>query len=237
MIDGRKILIVIPARGGSKRLSNKNIRLLSGKPLISYVITAAKKVPNIDALIVSTDSRKIAKIAIKYGADTPFMRPDSLSTDKAKSVDVLIHAVKKMEEIKKVRFDQVLLLQPTSPLIQSIDILKLIQTLNQSKSNSCVTVTPIKERPEWMLKFNNKGKLANFLNRNNSQSRSQDLPSLFRLNGAGYCVSRSILIKKGRIIDYNNLSAVVMPFDRSVDIDDKDDLKLAEFFLNKISKK
>ena len=123
MFKGKCFLALIPARGGSKGLKDKNIRLLNNKPLLAYTIEAAKESRIFDRIIVSTDSEKIAVVALKYGAEVPFMRPKELATDTASSMDVLIHTIKLLQESND-KYDYVALLQPTSPLRTSQDIVE-----------------------------------------------------------------------------------------------------------------
>ena len=121
MINGKSILAIIPARSGSKGLPQKNILPLAGKPLIAWTIEVAKESKYIDKLSISTDDEKIAAVAEAHGCDVPFIRPESLSSDKAKTIDVLVHANKYFTEINEV-YDYLILLEPTSPLRDSNDI-------------------------------------------------------------------------------------------------------------------
>lgn len=128
MFNDKKFIAVIPARGGSKGLPGKNIKELCGKPLIVYTIETALKSKIFDKVIVSTDSLEIAEIAKKAGAEIPFLRPKELATDTADSMDVLIHAIKFLEE-KGEKFDYIMKLQPTSPLRTEEDIRKSVKLL------------------------------------------------------------------------------------------------------------
>ena len=121
MIEKKKIICIIPARKGSKGLKNKNIRRLNNIPLIAWSILLAKKCNEIDDIIVSTDSVKISKIAKKYGAKVPFIRPKKLATDKASSFNVIKHTINFFKK-KNIFYDYVLLLEPTSPLRELKDI-------------------------------------------------------------------------------------------------------------------
>lgn len=151
-----KIIAIIPARGGSKRIPNKNIKIFNGKPLISYAIEEAKKSKVFDNIVVSTNSLKIKKIAIKYGADVPFKRPKHLSTD-VPTENVALHAVKYLEKKKKVTFDIVVILEPPHVARRYYHIKKAIRILkNNLKYDFVMTVLKIKERPEWMLRIKNK---------------------------------------------------------------------------------
>lgn len=230
MTEKRITLAVIPARGASKRLPRKNIKSLAGKPMIAYAIEAARKVGLIHEVMVSTEDAEIAEVAKRHGALIPFMRPAELASDTATSLSVLQHAVRTYEQQTGLTVDPVVLIQPTSPLIESADILAAIEKLNASGLNCCVAVCQISERPEWMFTLNN-DRLKPFLPTPFEEKRSQDLPKLYRVNGAVYAIRRDTLLTKNVIIDPESVAAVVMPRERSVDIDEAADFAMAEAFL------
>ncbi|OGN04111.1 MAG: hypothetical protein A2831_02260 [Candidatus Yanofskybacteria bacterium RIFCSPHIGHO2_01_FULL_44_17] len=236
MYRNQKIIAIITARGGSKRLPGKNIKRLLGKPLIAYAIEAAKKSKYVDRIVVSTDDKEIAGVAKKHGAEVPFMRPAELATDTARTLPVLQHAVRYYEKEKKFKPDLVVLIQPTNPLIESEDVDGAIEKIIATKTNSCFSVTKISERPEWMYKIDSK--LAQlFINKKKSQTlRSQDLPKLAITNGAVYVMKYDTLMKKGLIEDPRNSSIYLMPRERSVDIDNLFDFELAEFLMRRNNK-
>lgn len=221
------IVAIIPARGGSKRLPGKNIKLLNGQPMIAYAIKAAKNSKFKQRIIVSTDDRKIARLAKKYGAEAPFIRPAKLATDKARSIDVLKHAVKFIETGINRKIDIIVLIQPTSPLVLPEDINQTIETLKTTQTNCCVTVTKMTQRPEWAYKIKNKRAIP-YLPACKSETRGQDLPELYCLNGAIYAIRRRTLIDNNLIIDKKSISAVIMPRERSIDVDELVDFKFAE---------
>lgn len=225
---GKKILVIIPARGGSKRLPGKNIKKISGKPMIAHAILAAKKSEYTDRIIVSTDDVMIAKAAKRFGAEVPFMRPAELASDTAPTLPVLRHAVAHIEGRDKFKPDLVVLIQPTNPLINSEDIDGAIEKIVTTKTNSCFTVSEISQRPEWMYHIN--GKQAKlFLNEDKGPTkRSQDLPRLAIINGTVYVMTYETLMKRGLIRDNASTSIYLMPKERSVDIDDHFDFKIAE---------
>ena len=132
--------IIIPARGGSKGIPNKNIVDLNGKPLIAYTIAAAQNSKLLDTFIVSTDSIEIASVAKKYGAEVPFLRPDVLSTDSADSLGVVLHALESLERLSNTEYDAVVMLQPTTPLRDASLIDSSIQRLASSDLDSVVSV-------------------------------------------------------------------------------------------------
>lgn len=227
MINERRILAIIPARGDSKRLPGKNIKLLAGKPMISYAINAAHASKYIDRVVVSTDDATIARVAEEAGADVPFMRPAELASDTAQSIDVLLHAVHTLEEKGQEHYEVIVLIQPTSPLLLPSDIDEAIETLARTNASSCVSMCAISERPEWMYTLQD-GQARPFLEFDQSSKRSQDLPSLYRINGCVYVMRRDTLLTKRRIVDSSNLCATLMPRERSVDIDEPIDFELAE---------
>lgn len=221
------IVAIIPARGGSKRLPRKNIKVLSGKPMIAYSIEAARKSQLIDRVIVSTDDKEIAEIAKKYGAEIPFIRPNDLATDSASTIDVLKHAITFLESHSHDKIDLIVLLQPTSPLITESDIDNAINKIIQTNTTSCVSMCPISERPEWMYSIKNE-KPKPFGEKHDIILLTQDLPKLYKINGAIYVSHRDVIMKQNLILDEKNLSAIVMPRERSIDIDTMTDFLIAE---------
>ncbi|MBI2064465.1 MAG: acylneuraminate cytidylyltransferase family protein [Candidatus Yanofskybacteria bacterium] len=232
MYKNKKILAVITARGGSKGVQRKNIKPLNGHPLISYVINTAKGSKLIDQVIVSTEDKEIAEIAKKYGAMVPFMRPLELASDTAKSLDVLLHAVKYLEQVNKYKADIIVLIQPTTPLSITQDIDDCIKKLVDTRSNSCTTVAEVVERPEYMYSIKNNKAVAYVKNRD-PEARRQDLSKLYISNGAAFAVKRNILVNKNMLVDEGNHTAVIMPRERSVDINEPLDFKIIEALLAK----
>ena len=229
MYKNKKILAIIPARGGSKRIPRKNIKLLNGKPLISYAISATKKSKYIDRIIVSTDDKKIARVAKKCGAEVPFMRPAELASDTASALPVIQHAVQYFEDEKKFKPDLIVIIQPTSPLVIAEDIDGTIEKIVTTGTNSCFSASKISQRPEWMYLLNNKKPML-FLNKSSLKARSQDLPELGIINGAVYVMTHNTIMKRNKIID-ENTSIYLMPRERTVDIDELFDFQLAEFLM------
>lgn len=220
-------LAIIPARGGSKGLKNKNIKNLNGKPLIYYSIKEAQKAKCISKIIVSTDSEKVKRIALKFGAEVPFLRPKNLSADRTPMYPVIKHALEFLEK-RGERFNIVIVLQPTSPLRKAADIQKAVAKLNKTKADSVVSVCLAEHSPYWMRVIK-KGKVYPFV-KSRQYLRRQDLPKVYRLNGAVYVTRAEVLFKQGVILGKNTLP-LVMPQDSSVDIDTGLDFKLAELIL------
>ena len=149
MIEGKRVLALIPARGGSKGIKDKNITPLCGKPLIAYSVLAAKNSRYIDDVVVTTDSERIAETAKAYGAEVPFLRPAELASDTAKTIDAVLHAVKWLEDHQK-SYDLLVLLQPTQPLRRTEDIDGAIELCIQRDMQDVVSVKEVSEHPILM---------------------------------------------------------------------------------------
>lgn len=228
MINGKKIIAVIPARKGSKRLPNKNILTLARKPLVSWTIESALKSKYIDKIILSTDSDQISKLAIEMGIDVPFIRPKELATDTATSFDVVKHALNCCGD----GFDIVLLLQPTSPLRTNEDIDGALDLLANKKAHAVVSVCDTEHSPLFCNTLDDSLSMKGFLNDKLKNKRTQDLPKYYRINGAVYAIYINELLKENTFFVSDKIYAYIMPQKRSVDIDTKLDFKLAETILN-----
>ncbi len=224
MYDGRKIVGIIPARGGSKRLPGKNIMELNSKPLITWSIEAALASCYLDRVIVSTDDPEIAAVAEADGAGVPFLRPPELADDSATSVDVLLHAYRHLIEHGDP-FDVIALLQPTSPLRTGKDIDAGIRLFSKRKAQSIISVA--EDRHHWWANtLGVDGCMKDFLPEERLV-RSQELPPAYRLNGALYVVDAGFLVERNTLFGTRTY-AYIMPKERSVDIDDITDFRIAE---------
>lgn len=228
-MDQSHVVALIPARGGSKRLPGKNIKPLLGKPLIGYAIAAAKACPEISRVIVSTDDEQIAATAKGLGAEVPFMRPAELATDAATSLDVVIHAIAWLEASGQP-VDILILIQGTSPLIFPSDLSAGIKQLQEKNLHSLVSMSPITDRPEWMYSLDN-GVPKPFLEKRSHEVRTQDMAPLYRINGSFWITRRDTIIKRHRLVDDASLGAVIIPRERSIDIDELSDFVIAEGLL------
>lgn len=231
MINGKKILAVIPARSGSKRLPGKNTKILAGKPLIQWTIEAALDCELIDKVVVSTDDLHIANLSQEQGATVPFIRPDHLAQDSSSSIDVLIHTLDYYSE-KGVLFDFVMLLQPTSPLRDAEHIHAAIKLLTEKGADAVISVCETEHSPLWTNTLDETGSMATFLREEVKNKRSQDLPDYFRLNGAIYLVNTDRLQTEKTMFIANNIYAYKMDRKSSVDIDENIDFLLAKLILN-----
>lgn len=226
MIQNRSVLAIIPARGGSKGVLHKNIRLVGGKPLISWTIEEAAKSKYIDRTIVSTDDPAIAETAKQWGGEVPFMRPEELAMDDTPGIAPVLHALDEL----KTKYDLVVLLQPTSPMRSVADIDGCIERLLVSNSNSCVSVVVPDKSPYWMYRINENDFLSPLFEE--TFHRRQDIPPLYALNGAVYTAMTEWLLLKKSFISEDTV-AYVMPFERSLDIDTEIDMEFFSFLHSK----
>lgn len=221
MINGEKVLAIIPARGGSVSLPRKNILPLGGLPLIVHTIRQVKLSKYVDKFICSTDDKEIKKIAEDNGCQVPFLRPKYLSKNTTTSQEVLFNICKKI-----TNYNYVVLLQPTSPLRMTKDIDKTIELCDQYNASSSVTVSQANKNPQWMYYLNKKNLLKPVLSQKNIKTRRQDLPDTYILNGAVYVLKyNNIIADKPFISDDTVVN--IMPIERSIDIDTALDLKIA----------
>ncbi len=228
MIGGKSILAIIPARGGSKRLPDKNILKLVGKPMIAWSIEAGLKSKYIDKVVVSSDSHKILDISKKYGADI-INRPSALACDTATSFDAIKHTIENIDE----KFDFVILLQPTSPLRKSKHIDEAFELLIVKKADAVISVCETDHSPLWTNTLSKDGSMVGFLKDKTLNKRSQDLETYYRLNGAIYiCKTDKLLDEKNFFIN-DNIFCYKMNREDSIDVDNEMDLKFAEFMIEK----
>lgn len=228
----KKILGIIPARGGSKGIPNKNIYSLDSKPLIYYSIQSAKYSSLLTDFIVTTDSDLIKNISISYKAKVPFKRPKSLSGDTALAIPTIKHALKKYEKIKGYQFDYVVMLQPTAPLRLSSDIDKALTKLISSNAESIISVVDVGNYHPIKMKKIIDGKLFDYINSGLENPPRQKLEKIYIVNGAIYACKRETLICKNSFKgDY--CLPYVMEDDRSINIDKLSDFYLAEYYLKK----
>lgn len=225
-----RVLAVIPARGGSKGVPNKNITSVAGVPLIAHTILLARKSRVIDRCVVSTDSRQIAEIAMRYGAEAPFLRPAALARDETPGIPPILHAVRWLAEHEHYYPTHVMVLQPTSPLRTVEDIERPVRLALEKKADGVVSVCPATPHPYWVKSMTADGRLSDFLHVKGLSSRRQDLPPAFQLNGAVYLVTREVLLRR-RTCDTERTFAYLMPRERSLDIDSAWDLRLADLLL------
>lgn len=227
-----KVLAVTLARGGSKKIKNKNIQLINKKPLIFYTIKEALKSKFISNYIVSTDSKKIAAISKKYGALVPFLRPKKLSKDNSKSVDALLHALKFMEEKNNFKYDYIIELMCTNPLKTYKDIDFIIRSMIKNKYQSMIAVHRLFDQHPARIKKILNNKLVDFNHTEPREARRQDLkPFAYIRSGSIYCMSRSFLLKKLRYKSHLSVP-YILDQNKVINIDEKHDLIMAKILLN-----
>lgn len=222
MISGKKILAVIPARGGSKRLPRKNVRHLSGKPLIAWTIEAANQCHYIDRTIVSTEDEEIAAISRRFGADVPFARPLHLASDDVTTIDVILNVVATLSSSNE-KYDYVVVLQPTSPLRTSKHLTEAIELMLEKNARSIVSVSPAEHHPLWCNTLPDDLSMTAFVRAEVRNKRSQDLPIYYRLNGAIYICAVELLEHERTLLPSVDSIAYRMSPEVSLDIDSKDD--------------
>ena len=227
MMDGDKVLAVVPARMGSKRLKNKNLLNLGGKPLISWSIEAAINSKYIDQVVVSSDDEKVLAISKKFNVQT-INRPKALAADTSDMFSVVQHVLPKCTGTYKY----IVLCQPTSPLRNSNDIDDAFKTLIAKKADAVISVSETTKNPMWSAQISKNLDMSNFVKKIKHSKRSQDLPQFFSPNGAIYiCKIDSLLLSKTFYIG-KNIYAHIMPKHRSIDIDDQFDFLFAESLIN-----
>jgi CMP-N,N'-diacetyllegionaminic acid synthase len=231
-----RILGLIPARGGSKGVPRKNIRLLGEKPLIAYTIESAINSKQFADIVVSTDDAEIANVAEQFGAKVPFIRPAELSTDAAKSIDVVIHALEMLENSGE-RYDAICLLQPTNPFRSSQFIIDAITKFKTEKVETLLSVLPVPHEynPHWTFEINKNGYLTISTGDEIIIPRRQELPAAYCRDGSIYLVLFET-IKNNRTFYGKTIGYIEADEKFHVNIDTQDDWNKAEilFMQNKI---
>jgi len=229
----KSILGVIPARSGSKGVPDKNIRDLSGKPLIHHTIEAVENSRRLKEYLVSTDSEEYAEIAESAGGPVPFIRPSELATDDAASIDVVTHAVKQYERDSVNTVDVIVLLQPTAPLRTATDIDEALATFQNSNRPSLVSCyETVGAHPNHMFESTNGNELEPLREPETTPHRRQLFDPVYLLNGALYICTRELIFDKERFYD-DQPALYLMPRGRSVNIDEPFDFELAELMMQR----
>ena len=221
---------VIPARGGSKGVPRKNIRLLAGKPLIAYSIESALASKTIDRVIVSTDDAEIASVAREFRAEVPFMRPKELAGDDSPEWLTWQHAIRTLEECG-AKLDVFVCVSPTSPLRSFEDIDNCIQALRESDADLVMTVTPAARSPHFnMVVLDSRSYAQLVIPPDRVVHRRQDAPQVYDATTVAYAARPEFVLKASAFFD-GKVKAVVVPAERAVDIDTELDFRFAEFLL------
>lgn len=222
-------IAIIPARGGSKRLPGKNIKDLAGKPMIAWTIEAALDSGVFDYVFVSTDCEEIAQIAKDFSAEVPFLRPEELANNTATTNDVVTHLVGWFEKEYDQKVATIAILQPTSPLRNSLHIKEAMSLMQEKSAKAIVSVCELEYRIQFCNKLSSEGSMKGFI-KPQDMKRTQDLDSYFRLNGAIYLFDREYVNRLGELYSEGTF-AYIMSSKVSIDIDTEDDFELAEYFV------
>ena len=229
-----RILGLTLARGGSKSVPKKNIKLISGIPLIDYTISEALKSDLITRYIVSTDDEEIQKIAIECGADAPFLRPEKWSTDNASSVDAMRHAVDWVETQEGHKYDYIVELMCTNPMKTVNDIDACIEKLISTQADSVIAVHQLEDHHPARIKKIIDDKIVDFCIKEIPETRRQDLkPDAYIRSGSIYALKRDYLMIDGKRYGSDNSRPYVLPQERAVNIDTEIDFMTAELMINK----
>ncbi len=233
MIRGKRILAVVPARGGSKGLPRKNLQQLDGVPLVARVGFLVQKLPMIDRGLVSTDSPEIAEIARGSGLAAPFFRPAEISGDRIGDWEVLHHALVEIEKIDQVCYDLVVMLQPTCPLRKTEHVEKAVVKLIEEELDSVWTVSEIdpKFHPLKIMSIDPSGKLEHYDPAGRDIVARQQLKSLYYRDGAAYVMTRQCILEQKTI--FGEKAGAILNCEALIDIDSRADLELAEWHLQK----
>ncbi|NLV17265.1 MAG: pseudaminic acid cytidylyltransferase [Syntrophomonadaceae bacterium] len=220
----KKNIAIIPARGGSKRIPRKNIKNFLGKPIIYYSIKAALESHSFDTVMVSTDDYEIARLSIEYGAEVPFLRSSTTSSDFATTEDVIKEVILEYEK-RGINFDNICCVYPTAPFVTAEKIKKAIDILSNSLADSIIPIVKFSYPPQRSLILNNEKvfmKHPEF-----AKTRSQDLEDWYHDCGQFYCVKTQAFLKDGEILTNNTIPLIISELEVQ-DIDTEEDWKLAE---------
>jgi len=219
------VLALIPARGQSKGVERKNLRLLRGAPLIFWTIQAAQQATGINQVVVSTEDNEIAAVARSLGVQQPLMRPAELAEDTTPGVAPVLHAAEELPQ-----FSLILLLQPTSPMRSVADIEGILEFQRRTEAKSVVSVSPVAESPQLFFSLESDNTLTPLLTEGLDLRRRQDFQQFHKLNGAMYLVERNWLLEHRTLVNSSTLG-YEMPFERSIDIDTHEDFARAEMLM------
>lgn len=227
----QRLVAVIPARGGSKRLPRKNLLPFAGKPLLQWTIEAAQRSAAFHEIVLSSDDEEILSLGRKLGV-TAVQRPAQLAADDTSTIDVLRHLIDYFQRHGSKTFDALCLLQPTSPLRDSTDIQNAIKKFYAVNAESLISVCQVDHSPLWCNTLEGDERMDNFLSSEIINKRSQDLPTYYRLNGAIYVSTLENILKHGSFFTENSY-AFKMSREKSIDIDDEMDFIVAETLFKK----
>ena len=223
-----KVVFIIPARGGSKGVTKKNIRMIAGLPLIAYKIIAAKRCYVDKRIIVSTDDEEIASIALAYDAEVPFLRPAYLATDSASSMDVIEHTMNWMKDNDTEKYDYVCMLEPSSPFASYLDLNKAFELIRKNNADTLLSMKETEVNSVFIHPLDANHGLSNFYYavKNLESVRRQDLEKQYTMNGCMYIAKWDYFIKHKLFHSVHSVP-YMMPPESSIEIDSMFDYQLA----------
>lgn len=222
MIDGKSVLAIVPARGGSKTIPRKNILPVMGRPLLAWTFDTVRYSKYIDRTVLSSDDDEIIDVAHRLGMEVPFRRPAKLAADDTSTNDVLLHALSKIPG-----YDYLVVLQVTSPLRTAEDVDGCIEECVQKGAKSCVSVSIAEKNPHYFRILDSQRRLHPLFGNSYHIGRRQDLPEFYIINGAVFVTEVSFFIEHGSFFTPDTVG-FVMPVERSIDIDSEVDLLVME---------
>lgn len=234
----KSVLCIIPARGGSKGVPRKNVKLLNDKPLIVYTIEAIlqSSLSQICRVLVSTEDTEIASVAMEAGAEVPFLRPVELAQDQTTGNDVIDHVLDELNRTEGYQPDYIMILQPTSPVRLSTDIECAFEIASNEVCDAVISVTKVKEHPLIMRSIDQNGYIRDILPNHEGITRRQDFQDIYRFNGAIYIAKLTAWNQYHNFVSMSNVLPYIMPQERSIDIDDFMDWQIAEILIKEVSK-
>ena len=227
-----RVLAIIPARGGSKGVKDKNIRDVAGQPLISYAIECARQSVEVQRFIVSTDSEKIALVSKSHGVEV-LMRPAELAEDETPMVPVVLHALQQMKELHDEEYDILVLLQPTSPIRTGEDVDKVVEMFRKEKDlEAVISVVPMDDvHPARMYNIDGDNWMTPFMT-NGETAQRQDLPVVYYRNGCIYAIRTDSFLKNNSLMVARK-KAYIMPLEWLANVDDERDLIITDVLVER----
>jgi CMP-N,N'-diacetyllegionaminic acid synthase len=227
-----RVLGILPARGGSKGIPGKNLKPLSGKPLIAWAATALSNAAEVEQKICSTDDSHIAQVAQAYGLRVPWLRPPELALDDTLVVDVIEHALRSILAEQGICYSHIALIQATSPTVTATDIDAAIRLAIETDADTVITGFHAGQRhPATMYTMEEDGSVQWLLEQRQRMARRQDLPPIFVRTGLVYVIKAEIILERHSIYG-DRIMSLIIPEERAITIDEESDFRLAEFLLN-----
>ena len=235
MVNSKRVLAVVPARGGSKGVPLKNLRKINGVPITVIAGKLAQEIQEINRVVISTDHSGIAEVCGEHGLDVPFYRPKEISGDRIGDLEVLRHALLETEMLERDKYDAVVMLQPTSPLRKKEHVLGAINLFLSSDYDSVWTVSPtdLKYHPLKTLSVDERGTLSFYDDKGAEIIARQQLVPTYHRNGAAYVISRDCILNQNSIMGKSSAAYIIN--EPMISIDTEEDIKLVEEQFNKLN--